>query len=111
MGFTVLDSVLFSNGLTLSNFIVSINGYFTLSKKPVVTRLDPQLPPTIETKYQVTVGINYYINSTQYAASSPFFRDNLVSHLFTLEEISGTDIYTVVYTWLKSKYTNTTDLI
>jgi len=104
MGFIVADSITLPNGLSVSNFVVSIGGRYNLYKMKFLN------PTTnvLSTTYQLEYSIIYYASQTAYENNIPFQTDGLLRMTIDPSLITG-DIFTIIYNNLKGKYTNFVD--
>jgi hypothetical protein len=97
MGILVADEKTFTNGLILSNFVVSVKGcVMELTKIPSTTT------------YRIFYKIYYYLNQNAYDSNSAYIQVEM-KHLDVQGDISS-NIFTLIYNNIKSEYTNTTDI-
>lgn len=97
MGILIADSKTFNNGLTLSNFVVSVRGsIMEVTKMPFTTT------------YRIFYKVYYYLSQDTYNANSEHIQVEM-KHLDIEGDISS-NIFTLIYNNIKSGYNDTTDI-
>jgi len=102
MGLLVADSKTFNNGLTLSNFVISIRGSLRGIEKTNIVDGNGNAA----TVYRSFYTIYYYASAVAYAAGSCWMDSESCTLDLTEAQASG-DIFAAVYADIASKYQNT----
>ena len=105
MGLLVADNKTFNNGLTLSNFVISIRGSLRGVEKVRTVDSDGNAA----TAYRTFYTIYYYASSAAYTAGNSWM-DSESGTLDLTEAQAGSDIWSTIYNNIKSGYTSTTDI-
>jgi hypothetical protein len=96
MAIIVVQEKTFSNGLTLTNFVISCRGKLTTFLK-------------IETgDYQIQYGIYYYATQAAYAAGAAPIQSEAKTIILTAGQLDS-NIFTHIYNELKTTYPGTVD--
>jgi hypothetical protein len=109
MGVLVADEKTFANGLTLSNFCISIRGKFRGVEKTILSAVGEDHTITYTTVYRVWYNAYFFANQTSYDANSQPIEETFEQLDFTESQVSG-NLFIAIYDRIKSNYSSTIDI-
>ena len=105
MGLLVADSKTFPNGLTLTNFVISLKGNIIEINK--ITAYDQN--QNMVYIWDVSYRMFYYADQTAYTTKKePIYQER--GNLNLTESQLDSNIYTLIFNNLKANYTTTTSI-
>lgn len=109
MGVLIGDSKTFDNGLTLSNFVISINGIHRNVEKTKIITDEKTENPTVTIVYRTWYLCKYYASETAYNNSAEPIYTSFHELDMTASQLNS-NVFDIIYASIKSNYSTTTDI-